>query len=83
MFEAFWSRNPISSALGSLVMMSSNDATMIAYLLVFFYKNAPWENQHVTIALIALTALIPYAVWILFKIYLILVTKMACFPETQ
>ena len=76
---SIWLRNPISSALGSFVMMSSNDSMMIGYLSRVLLQAAPWESQRVTVALITLSLLTPYAVWISFKIYLFLVLKWNAF----
>ena len=51
--------NPISSALGSFVMMSFNDLMMIGYLSCVLLPAAPWESQHVTVALMTLSVLTP------------------------
>ena len=76
---SIWSCNPASSALGSFVMMSSNNSMMIGYLSRVLLQAAPWESQRVTVVLITWSVLSLYAVWISFKIYLFLVLKWNAF----
>ena len=76
---SIWLHKPISSVLRSFVMMSSNDLMMIGYLSCVLLQAAPWENQCVTVALITLSVLTSYAVWISFEIYLFLVLKWRAF----
>ena len=76
---SIWLHNPIRTALGSFVMMSSNDSMMIGYLSCVLLQATPWESQHVTVALTTLSVLTPYAVWISFEIYLFLVLKWNAF----
>ena len=76
---SIWLRNPISSTLGSFVIMSPIDSKMILYLSCVLLQAAPWESQLVTVALIKLSVLTPYTVWISFKMYLFLVLKWNAF----
>ena len=68
-----------SSAMESFVMMSSSDSMVIGYLSCVLLQAAPWESQHITVALITLSVLTPYTIWISFKIYLFLVLKWNAF----